>query len=54
MNKPTNIFFSVLTLLFFNACSSLQVTEEAIADQSVAGVSLTPKSVAAKAALSTN
>ncbi len=51
MNKPTNIFFAVLTLLFFNACSSLQVTEEAIADQSVAGVSLTPKSVAAKAVL---
>ena len=51
MNKPTNIFFAVLTLLFFNACSSLQVTEEAIADQSVAGVSLTPKSVAAQAVL---
>jgi len=51
MNKSTNIFFAFLTLLFFNACSSLQVTEEAIGDQSVAGVSLTLKSTAAQAVL---
>ena len=51
MNKSTNLFFALLTLLFFNACSSLQVTEEAVADQSVAGVSLTSKSTAAQAVL---
>jgi peptidoglycan-associated lipoprotein len=51
MNKPTNIFFALLTVLFFNACSSLQVTEEAVADQSVAGVSLTSKSTAVQAVL---
>ena len=51
MNKFTNSFFALLTLLFFNACSSLQVTEEAVADQSVAGVSLTSKSTAAQAVL---
>ena len=47
----TNIFFALLTVLFFNACSSLQVTEEAVADQSVAGVSLTSKSTAVQAVL---
>ena len=51
MNKPTNILFALLTVLFFNACSSLQVTEEAVADQSVAGVSLTSKSTAVQAVL---
>jgi len=51
MNKITNTFFALLTLLFFNACSSLQVTEEAVADQSVAGVTLTSKSIAAQAVL---
>ena len=51
MNKPTNIFFALLTVLFFNACSSLQVTEEAVADQSVAGVSLISKSTAVQAVL---
>ena len=51
MNKPTNTFFALLTLLFFNACSSLQVTEEAVADQSVAGVSLTSQSTASQAVL---
>ena len=51
MNTPTNILFALLTVLFFNACSSLQVTEEAVADQSVAGVSLTSKSTAVQAVL---
>jgi len=51
MNKATNTFFALLTLLFFSACSSLQVTEEAVADQSVAGVSFTSKSTAVQAVL---
>jgi len=51
MNKSTNLFFALLTLLFFNACSSLQVTEEAVADQSVAGVSLRSKSTVTQAVL---
>ena len=51
MNKSTNLFFALLTLLFFNACSSLQVTEEAVADQSVAGVSLSSKSTVTQAVL---
>lgn len=51
MNKSTNLLIALLTLLFFSACSSLQVTEEAVADQSVAGVSLTSKSTATQAVL---
>ena len=51
MNKFTNPFLAISTLLLFSACSSLQVTEEAIADQSVSGVSLTSKSTATQAVL---
>ena len=46
MHKSINSFFTLLTLIIFSACSSVQVTEEAVADQSVAGVSITSKSTA--------
>jgi|TARA_B100000530_G_scaffold173594_1_gene109614 peptidoglycan-associated lipoprotein len=51
MNKSNNLFFTLLTLLIFSACSSIQITEEAVADQSVAGVSITSKSPATQAIL---
>jgi hypothetical protein len=51
MNKSNNSFFTLLTLLIFSACSSIQITEEAVADQSVAGVSITSKSPATQAIL---
>ena len=51
MHKSINSFFTLLTLIIFSACSSVQVTEEAIADQSVAGVSITSKSTATQAVL---
>ena len=51
MHKSINSFFTLLTLLIFSACSSVLVTEEAVAAQSVAGVSITSKSTATKAVL---
>ncbi len=51
MHKSFNSFFTLLTLIIFSACSSVQVTEEAVADQSVAGVSITSKSTATQALL---
>ena len=51
MHKSINSFFTLLTLIIFSACSSVQVTEEAVADQSVAGVSITSKSTATRAVL---
>ena len=51
MNKSNNLFFTLLTLLIFSACSSIQITEEAVADQSVAGVSISSKSPATQAIL---
>ncbi len=51
MHKSINSFFTLLTLIIFSACSSVQVTEEAVADQSVAGVSITSKSTATQAVL---
>ena len=51
MSKSINSFFTLLTLIIFTACSSVQVTEEAVADQSVAGVSITSKSTATQAVL---
>ena len=51
MNKSTNLLFAFSYLLFFTACSSLQVTEESIANQNVAGVSITSKSPATQAVL---
>ena len=51
MNKSINPLFAVLTILIFSACSPLQVTEEVVSDQSVAGVSITSKSTATQAVL---
>ena len=51
MHKSINLFFTLLTLIIFSACSSVQVTEEVVADQSVAGVSITSKSTATQAVL---
>ena len=51
MHKSINSFFTLLALIIFSACSSVQVTEEAVADQSVAGVSITSKSTATRAVL---
>ena len=51
MSKSINSFFTLFTLIIFTACSSVQVTEEAVADQSVAGISITSKSTATQAVL---
>ena len=51
MKRSLNTFFALLTLLIFAGCSSLQVTEESIANQSVAGVSISSKSTATQAVL---
>ena len=51
MNKFNHIVFSLAVLVIFSACSSLQVTEESIADQSVSGVSLASKSMSTQAVL---
>ena len=51
MSKSINSFFTLLTLIIFSACSSVPITEEAIADQNVAGVSITSKSTATQAVL---
>jgi peptidoglycan-associated lipoprotein len=51
MSKSINSLFTIFTLIIFTACSSVQVTEEAVADQSVAGVSITQKSTATQAVL---
>ena len=51
MNKSINSFFALLTILMFSACSSVQITEEAVADQSVTGVSITSKSSVTQAVL---
>ena len=51
MKRSLNTFFALSTLLIFVGCSSLQVTEESVANQSVAGVSITSKSTATQAVL---
>ena len=51
MNKSMNTFFALSTILIFAGCSSIQITEEAAADQSVAGMSKTTKSTATQAVL---
>ena len=51
MNKSINKFLALSTILIFSACSSVQITEEAVGDQSVAGVSITSKSTATRAVL---
>jgi peptidoglycan-associated lipoprotein len=51
MSKSINSLFTIFTLIIFTACSSVQVTEEAVADQSVTGISITSKSTATQAVL---
>ena len=51
MNQTTNTFFALSLILIISACSSVQITEEAVSDQSVAGVSITSKSTATQAVL---
>jgi peptidoglycan-associated lipoprotein len=51
MSKSINSLFTIFTLVIFTACSSVQVTEEAVADQSVAGISIISKSTATQAVL---
>tara|TARA_Y100000768_G_scaffold365251_1_gene326364 strand:+ start:4341 stop:4817 length:477 start_codon:yes stop_codon:yes gene_type:complete len=52
MKRSPNTLFALLTLLIFAGCSSLEITEEAVANQSVAGVSISSsKSVATQAVL---
>jgi len=51
MNKFNNTFFISLLMILFSSCSSLQITEESISDQSVAGVMVPPKSTSTQAIL---
>ena len=51
MNKFNNTFFISLLMILFSSCSSLQITEESISDQSVAGVMVQPKSTSTQAIL---
>ena len=51
MNQSINTFFALSLILVTSACSSVQITEEAVSDQSVAGVSITSKSTATQAVL---
>ena len=51
MNQSINTFFTLSLILVISACSSVQITEEAVSDQSVAGVSITSKSTATQAVL---
>ncbi len=51
MNQSINTFFALSLIILISACSSVQITEEAVSDQSVAGVSITSKSTATQAVL---
>ena len=51
MKNSLNIAFASTALIIFTACSSLQVTEESISNQSVAGVIVSSKSSVAQAVL---
>ena len=51
MNKFNNTFFISLLMILFSSCSSLQITEESISDQSVAGVMVEPISTSTQAIL---
>ena len=51
MNQSINTFFALSLIIIISACSSVQITEEAVSDQSVAGVSITSKSTATQAVL---
>ena len=51
MNKSTNTFSALTMLILLSACSSVQVTEESVSNQAVAGVSISKKSTATQAVL---
>ena len=51
MNQSINTFFALSLILVISACSSVQITEESVSDQRVAGVSITSKSTATQAVL---
>ena len=51
MKKSLNTIFASTALIIFTACSSLQVTEESVSNQAVAGVIVSPKSQATQAVL---
>ena len=51
MKRSIITLFALSALLFFAGCSSLQLTEEAIGNQNVAGVSISSKSTATQAVL---
>ena len=51
MNKSLNIALASTALIIFSACSSLQVTEESVSNQAMAGVTISSKSMATKAVL---
>jgi len=51
MKTSLNIAIASTALIIFSACSSLQVTEESISNQAVAGVTISSKSMATKAVL---
>ena len=51
MNQSINTFFALSLIIIISACSSVQITEEAVSDLSVAGVSITSKSTATQAVL---
>jgi peptidoglycan-associated lipoprotein len=51
IHKPFNTVFASLALILFSACSSVQVTEESISNQAVAGVTVSSKSTATQAIL---
>ena len=51
MKISIKTLFALSVLLLFAGCSSLQITEEAIGNQNVAGVSISSKSTATQAVL---
>ena len=51
IHRPLNTVFASLALILFSACSSLQVTEESVSNQAVAGVTVSSKSTATQAVL---
>jgi len=51
MKKSLNIAFASTALIIFTACSSMQVTEESVSNQAVAGVTVSSNSPATQAVL---
>ena len=51
VTKSLKTAFASVALILFTACSSLQVTEESVSNQAVAGVTVSSKSTATQAVL---